>query len=558
MQTVEAKRREGATASVQNRSLQCADATLGADALSEHRVPRGDGFANSTAKDTACGGLEGGNDEEGGRDLPPEKKRSSRYVKKVEGLPNPLSSEVFRCSAAASSSSKLSSASSSSSETIDSEAFLRAARLFLIDSASRPCRKAHRNCAKCLCLRDIASPEWRLNDAASFVLDHARRSKGERQVVLKEWMRQAELIRAERGAGMKRRPCYPVAGVWREAGEELETAESSPHPLSWGRDANDNEVRADGEDDSERNGGKATTIGGKRGRPPKNDDKKRKRGDSSAINSKINPSGKISGGRTPYYVCQFALMRLCDVGLHQFKSLLRDKSNPAPLVHGLAGKRPNSCDTAHKTEGRMAVRAFLLEEVTAAKRVGCWNNTTTAGGDVNVDDDGDFAGRSVRALYEQFCHRRGYVLQRDKDGSYGRMEDYEEREHNDTDWPPGSVPLPVLSKDAFDAVYNEVFPKAKERRRREAVKAEEDRKKRTKDTERLLRAERRERERERLRHDNIRGELERQLERERVDHARERDVMLREVTQLKGRVAELEQMLFAYSNGNDMRCRLSH
>lgn len=388
------------------------------------------------------------------------------------------------------------------------------------------CRKVHKNCRTCHCLRDIAAPRSRLEGASLFLMDHARRTKAERQVAVKEWMRQGELIRAERKSGQKRRPFYPVAGVWREEGES-EPWQEEREAKAPGTEAI---VPHGGEDDEDvkvndaKGGKKKKTMKKKRVRPPKKGD--------------INGSAGNKRQKMAYYVCQHGLMRLCNVGLHQWKSLLADKSNPVPLVHGLVGKVPNSANTERAVRVRSAMKEFLSS---TEKEMG----------------DGKFMKQSMRALYELFCYRRGYVLRRGKDGGYGRIEDYEVRgsKELDLDWPAGTPPLPVLSKDVFDSVYNEVFPNAKERRKREIAKAEEERKKVSKATERLLRLERKEREREKLRHGNIRSELERQLERERADHARERDVLMGEIAQLKERLAEMEQFVYAYpsaANGGNV------
>jgi hypothetical protein len=63
-----------------------------------------------------------------------------------------------------------------------------------------------------------------------------------------------------------------------------------------------------------------------------------------------------------------------------------------------------------------------------------------------------------RKLYAEYCYSRGYKIKSDAKGSYGNINQYQEREHDELLWPEGSSPLPVCSWKDFLRLWKEHFP----------------------------------------------------------------------------------------------------
>lgn len=163
-------------------------------------------------------------------------------------------------------------------------------------------------------------------------------------------------------------------------------------------------------------------------------------------------------------LCLNAFKNLFGIFRRQWEYLKRNCSGSyiaGPILHGNVGTQHRRRSSA-VVSAAPSVIAFLQDVSTNyAEPYATRFIREITGMSLREDEEGAVelpSSFTKRKLYAEYCFSRGYKVKADAKGSYGKMQQYEERAIDDMLWPEGSVPLPVCSWKDFLKLWKQHFP----------------------------------------------------------------------------------------------------
>jgi hypothetical protein len=154
-------------------------------------------------------------------------------------------------------------------------------------------------------------------------------------------------------------------------------------------------------------------------------------------------------------ICLHAFRNLFGIFRMQWKYLTSHCSNYAagPIPHGNVGTQHRRRSSAVVSAAPSVIEYLQNVSSNYAEPYATRFIREITGMSLREDEEGAVelpSSFTKRKLYAEYCFSRGYKVKANAKGSYGKMQQYEEREIDELLWPEGSVPLPVCSwKDCY-------------------------------------------------------------------------------------------------------------